>query len=598
MKSLVWQINSLNMMEKLVLEYLASSPSLNNIGYYRIPVAYMVCDLGATEHDVEVAIDGLIKKGYIAYDQQRSMVAIANFNRFGFKQNENPRNFVDALEFVPQSGVFAMTAEWLEKYYSDIKDKEWVKSAIATPVEDFVVTAAPVVEPVVVAETVAIAPSAAKVEVAEVKNEKSDIPIDAQEASSSEVVVESAEVINNVVATTDVAVDDSPADDDIVVVENETKAENTSVTEDTIEPPAEQESSEPPADTVVEPEVPKIKRMRTLDLDSMDPVTRKHAVDFCKLWEKYPRKNDRATSMKGYIYLVKNGELDFETANRAVDNYLAQIERDHTEQQYIIGGTSFFGRTRARIMEFITSEKEEKEKSDKEKLREELKPKFNMFLATYPRKMGIEIAEKNFADIVYAGKFTADQLINAAMAYASDCEVKQTEEQYIKRADTFLDTTTCPFRDYVDRDMSANFVNVHSGEIMDGYGEDDTLEQIYADLGLTKEEGDKLAFGDRTDDKPAEDTAVVDTPSEQTEVTEPVAEEDTAAVAEAVEAESVFDDSAFESSGFDDVPDDDEAEDILNYNPDDDAIDFSNPFEIDPDDHDQLPDWILSEVNR
>ena len=90
MQNYVWMLDKLTPVEKYVMGYLVSSPHLtNDWGYYHIPIAYLMADLGLTRAKAENAMKGLIEKKLVSYDQDQSVVAIANYNRYSEKTSQD-----------------------------------------------------------------------------------------------------------------------------------------------------------------------------------------------------------------------------------------------------------------------------------------------------------------------------------------------------------------------------------------------------------------------------------------------------------------------------------------------------------------------------
>lgn len=70
----------------------------------------------------------------------------------------------------------------------------------------------------------------------------------------------------------------------------------------------------------------------------------------------------------------------------------------------------------------------------------------------YPRKKEKAKAYKCYQARLKDG-FKADELLQAVMAYSSECKKRKTEEKYIKLAATFLGENT-PFIDYMEKEVS------------------------------------------------------------------------------------------------------------------------------------------------
>lgn len=75
---------------------------------------------------------------------------------------------------------------------------------------------------------------------------------------------------------------------------------------------------------------------------------------------------------------------------------------------------------------------------------------FEEFWGVYPRKLDKGMAYKKYQARIKDG-FSPEELLEAAKAYAKQCAVQKTEQQYIKHAKTFLGDST-PFRDFLPRE--------------------------------------------------------------------------------------------------------------------------------------------------
>jgi len=137
MEKLVWKMRNLKAIEKMVLDYLLTNHHANCLGYYYIPIEYIVVDLSLERGDVEEAIDGLVEKNFVAYDKKASVVAIADFDRYEkFEDRINP---VAYLVEEPASGVFVTCLKWLSEYTGvsvarEMATSRWIKDAIAMAV--------------------------------------------------------------------------------------------------------------------------------------------------------------------------------------------------------------------------------------------------------------------------------------------------------------------------------------------------------------------------------------------------------------------------------------------------------------------------------
>lgn len=62
--------------------------------------------------------------------------------------------------------------------------------------------------------------------------------------------------------------------------------------------------------------------------------------EFEKLWKLYPRKKGKSSVTKKAMKELQ--EAGFETVKRAIENYKAEIQKFHTQEQYIMHGSTFF----------------------------------------------------------------------------------------------------------------------------------------------------------------------------------------------------------------------------------------------------------------
>ena len=563
MKSYVWQLNNLEAMEKYLMEYIITSPQVNILGYYHLPIEYMMTDLNLDRKTVEVALQGLISKDMVAYDQNKSVVAVKNFHFYDEVTAQKLMEFCDSLRYLPMSGVIKHSVEWVEKFdkckHTDVtsrmKKQPWVEEALSMEEKAFVLTQekAPVVaKEVIQTEAVEEAPAeeeTANEEVADDEVETTEEVPSAEENHEEDAIPE--ERTNETIASEVFTAESEPAEETPKEAATEVNNEETITEEPKEEQPAEQEEIDEPKEAVAEEPAPKKKAKEP------DAVKKQHIEEFEALWKKYPRKSNKSRALDGYLSMIKNGELTFSVASRALDNYLYQCKKDKTETQYIIGGYNFFGKNTKRILEFVEEEEQTSvEESDKE-LKVKLMPKFNMFWIIYPKKAGKEIAENNFMELVKSGDFDAEQLIEAANNYTSECRSKNTEEKYIKRADKFLDPTTRPFRDYIGRDdLNAFMVNVHSGEVEKQ--ETNGIEAMDAMLAEEKAKEEQASVNNETATK------------ETTEKAEGVSTQESTTTAQ----DDEFDAAMAESDGRDFVgafvpEQDDDDEDAL-MNPDED----------------------------
>lgn len=80
------------------------------------------------------------------------------------------------------------------------------------------------------------------------------------------------------------------------------------------------------------------------------------SAEFDSLWSLYPKKKGKsAVSKKAMKELQKAG---FETVKRAIESYKEEIRKNHTDEQYILHGSTFFN---GRWKDYISEVNEEDE---------------------------------------------------------------------------------------------------------------------------------------------------------------------------------------------------------------------------------------------
>lgn len=461
MSTLVWQVSAgLEAMEKYVLEYIVNSPYRNSLGYYRLPITFIQYDTGLDEKTVEAALEGLISKKFISYDKDKQVVAVKNFHRF-YKQDglRGATSILSILEQQPTSPIVRTVIDWKSKSgaisaseKTCMEESDWVKEALSLEFHPFTkedITNTNEVKSCAVEsaskKTMALPQ---KDFVSKCTQVLKEMEVEHQQKPEQELIEapvpildKPKEVVTPPEVNKPVPVDTGLSHNDASENEPEMLSEKASSMVDS-EQPVEEISSR----------------------EKVDPVAEKNSEDFESLWKKYPRKESKALAKKGYLAMLKKGEITFEVASHAVDNYVYSIKKNKTEEKYIISGRNFFSHTQKRILEYVDSPENSTPDEAEAELKKKVMPKFNMFWAVYPRKNGREGAEKNFVELIKNNEFDSDQLIEAARGYARECRAKNTEEQYIKRADTFLDVSTRPFRDYIDREDLSSF-NTFSGEV-------------------------------------------------------------------------------------------------------------------------------------
>ena len=185
-------------------------------------------------------------------------------------------------------------------------------------------------------------------------------------------------------------------------------------------------------------------------------------LKFDELWKKYPNSHaynsTKHFALKSFIKLVSQGKETVLNLERAVENYAKKVIDDEVEEKYIIRPRNFFGKA-MRYQEFTDEGMAESCSSARYGLNEDeyeaVKALFNEFWKAYPKKVGKELAEQYFFEIVGKGDGWAEALIAAAKNYKEDCQMKQREEKYIYRADNFLGLAKKPYRDFLPEENEA-----------------------------------------------------------------------------------------------------------------------------------------------
>ena len=173
-------------------------------------------------------------------------------------------------------------------------------------------------------------------------------------------------------------------------------------------------------------------------------------IVFKEIWKMYPKKQNVTGARKNSINMVVKKGVSVLTLKNAVKNYAKYVEDNKIEPTYIILGSNFFGRSE-RYAEFTDEAMgNNKETTLSEVEENQVKTSFERFWQAYPKKEGKELAYKNFLHIYINKENTLEELIRSAEKYASDCFVKHKENQFIKKASSFLDLEIRPYRDFID----------------------------------------------------------------------------------------------------------------------------------------------------
>lgn len=70
--------------------------------------------------------------------------------------------------------------------------------------------------------------------------------------------------------------------------------------------------------------------------------------DFNKVWERYPKKLGRKEAERHFYASIKN-QKDWLDIQNALDNYIADIRKEHTDPQYVQHGSTWFNNWRDHV---------------------------------------------------------------------------------------------------------------------------------------------------------------------------------------------------------------------------------------------------------
>jgi len=103
--------------ERLLALYILTTPHRSTEGLFRLPVAYMMADLGWSDRRVVRALDALVADDFIEYDNQASVVLIVKALKW--QQPSNPNGVkaaVRALRRVPPTVLATRFRELAERF--------------------------------------------------------------------------------------------------------------------------------------------------------------------------------------------------------------------------------------------------------------------------------------------------------------------------------------------------------------------------------------------------------------------------------------------------------------------------------------------------
>lgn len=83
--SKIWsddKFKSLSTNEKVMFLYCLSSPHLNKMGYFYLPMDYISCDTQFSKEDCEQLLASLLVKGLVAYDYTENVILVKNYLKY------------------------------------------------------------------------------------------------------------------------------------------------------------------------------------------------------------------------------------------------------------------------------------------------------------------------------------------------------------------------------------------------------------------------------------------------------------------------------------------------------------------------------------
>lgn len=88
----------------------------------------------------------------------------------------------------------------------------------------------------------------------------------------------------------------------------------------------------------------------TVDLAKEEPAKPSPSMLFEQIWANYPRRDGRKDALKHFLASVETEE-DFKSITAALENYRKWLKKNHTEEQYIKKGSTWFNNWRDWIPE-------------------------------------------------------------------------------------------------------------------------------------------------------------------------------------------------------------------------------------------------------
>ena len=391
------KVKKLSSNGKYLFGYMISSPYNNELGLYYMPLTLIAHDTGLAESVVKTEIANLVKASLIKYDFKNEMVFVTNFLRFN-KQSESVtvKEVETILENLPET--------YLVKDFLESIESNNVSYINAETISGWKENFQPVVRGLAMKETVV------------------EIPV-------KEKSVVDELVVNEPTASS--------------VTENIEK-EKELPTEEPLE--EKQDEVEEKQDSIEKP-----KKKAKKEKDELD-------LAFDEIASVYPNHKGITNGRKYFKKLVNDETATVFELKNAVNNYLKYIEEKNIEPEYIIAISNFFGK-HERYIEYMDSTIAKEEETISEEEEQQVKVAFEKFWQAYPKKEGKELAYKNFLSIYVNKENTLEELISSAEKYANDCFVKHKENQFIKKASSFLDLETRPYRDFLNFTTSSIVAN-------------------------------------------------------------------------------------------------------------------------------------------
>ena len=135
----MWRNNEfrdLNEDGRSIFLYLLTSPHLNMVGFYYLPIGYISDDIQWKSERVSKGLRNCIERGFIKYDSITSVVLILNYLKFSPIENPNQaKGAIKNLFDMPHTVLFKDFEECIKKYAEPFqKGFETLWEAYAKPV--------------------------------------------------------------------------------------------------------------------------------------------------------------------------------------------------------------------------------------------------------------------------------------------------------------------------------------------------------------------------------------------------------------------------------------------------------------------------------